>query len=421
MTAAATRTGATARLADFVVGPAPAPSLAAARSLFDTRCAYVAGRATEAGKVVAATADELADDSPATAAWRAAATAAATRMDDVVAYGGAGAPVWPALIALAADRGIADDSLLAVAGETGILTALALWRAGGYRQPERGFHATSVFGVLAAATACARLIGLDTAGVIRTLSIAASQSCGLLANFGTTAEAFHAGMAARDGLVSAVLAEAGYAGAPDILEARQGWGEAFLGLANSRLDRLDAEIVASPSLDDALRSKWIPGHIDHQRPVRALVAALAGSTSGVRRVIVDGVPPASDGNRFSTPATADQAAASMRYAVCCALRHRVVRLSDHSTDVVRATALDAIEIRSASRWDRGLDEPEADARHVEVGFDDGTVRRAVVDDFPPGATHDEVAEKWRRTADELTPSTVADELRALLITEGACA
>jgi 2-methylcitrate dehydratase PrpD len=405
--------GATVTLAEAVTTSGPDVSGAAVRSLFDTRCAMVAGRATAGGRTVAATADELADSSPAMVAWASAAIASASRMDDTVPYGAAGAPVWGALLALAADIGVADKARIAAAGEAGILSALALWRAGGYRQPERGFDGTSVFGVLAAATACARLLDLDRDGILRTLSIAASQSGGLLANSGTTAETIHAGTAARDGVLSALLAAAGYSGAPDILEGRQGFGEAFFGLSNSRLEGLGAELATAPSLDEQLRSKWIPGHIDHQRPVRALAAILAGDR-GVRAVVVDGVPPTSDGNRFSVPTSPEQAAGSLRYALACTLRHGVVRLADHAPDALDSAPLHQIEVRSSPRWDRRLEDPNTDALHVAVEFHDGDTCRAAVDGFPLGASLDEVRDKWRRTADELKPSALSDELHAML-------
>lgn len=408
--------GATAILAGRVATTGPdVAGRAAIRSLLDTRCAMVAGRATAAGRAVAATADELADTSPAMTAWRSGATVAATRMGDVVGYGAAGAPVWGALLALAEDGGIADEARIAVAGESGMVAALALWRAGRYRQAERGFDGSSVFGLLAAAIACARLLDLDRDGVRRTVSIAASHCGGLLANYGTTAEAMHVGTAARDGLLSATLAASGYSGAPDILEGRQGFGEAFFGLPSSRLEDLETEFDTAPMLHDELRSKWIPGHIDHQRPVRALAAILAaGGERDVRAVVVDGVPPASDGNRFWTPETGDQAAASLRYAMAATLRHRLVRMADHAPDAVGAMALDRVEVRSAPRWDRRLEDPNADARYVAVEFDDGDTSRVAVDGIPLGASLDEVRDKWLRTADELGPSDYSDELRAVL-------
>jgi 2-methylcitrate dehydratase PrpD len=408
--------GATATLAEAITTTTRLDvSGAVMRSLLDTRCAMVAGRSTVGGRAVAATADELADTSPAMLAWVWAATATASRMDDAVPYGAAGAPVWGALLALATDIGIADEVRIAAAGEAGLQAALALWRAGGYRQAERGFDGTSVFGVLAAAMACAQLLDLDQNGILRALSIAASHSGGLLANSGTTAETVHAGTAARDGLLSALLAAADYSGAPDILEGRQGFGEAFFGLPNSRLQSLGTELATAPSLDEQLRSKWIPGHIDHQRPVLALAAILAtAGDRGIRAVVVDGVPPTSDGNRFSTPTSSEQAAGSLRYALACTLRHGVVRLADHAPHILDTAPLARIEVRSSPRWDRRLENPNTDALHVAVEFEDGDICRAAVDDFPLGASLDEVRDKWQRTAEELVPSVLSDELHTLL-------
>src|SRR5690606_34570802 len=195
--------GATELLAEFVVGADPAVDEAAARSLLDARCAIIAGRATALGEAIAATAQELGSDpSPSARAWAMAATAAASAMEDAVAYGAAGAPVWPALLALAEHAGIADEMRLLEAGSIGIRTALALWRAGSYQEAERGFDGGGVFGAIAAAAGGARLLELDRRTVVAVLSLAATQSGGLVANAGTGAGYFHAGNAARDGVVA---------------------------------------------------------------------------------------------------------------------------------------------------------------------------------------------------------------------------
>jgi 2-methylcitrate dehydratase PrpD len=64
---------------------------------------------------------------------------------------------------------------------------------------------------------------LDAGRGCHALAVAASQSAGLMANFGTMTKPFHAGRAAHSGLVSARLAEAGFTAAPDALEHPQGF------------------------------------------------------------------------------------------------------------------------------------------------------------------------------------------------------
>jgi 2-methylcitrate dehydratase PrpD len=93
----------------------------------------------------------------------------------------------------------------------------------------RGFHPTGVVGTLGAAAAAAKLRGLDREQLAHALGIAASGGAGLFAfiNGGTDVKRLHAGHAAREGLLAVLLAEAGVAGPPDVVEGRDGFLQAF--------------------------------------------------------------------------------------------------------------------------------------------------------------------------------------------------
>ena len=91
----------------------------------------------------------------------------------------------------------------------------------------KGWHTTSVFGAVSAAAACASLLGLGKAETSSALGIAASQSGGLVSNFGSMTKPFHAGKAAYTGVMSARLAQAGMTASADSLEHPQGFLQAF--------------------------------------------------------------------------------------------------------------------------------------------------------------------------------------------------
>ncbi|MHA1567933.1 MAG: MmgE/PrpD family protein, partial [Alphaproteobacteria bacterium] len=82
----------------------------------------------------------------------------------------------------------------------------------------KGWHPTSIFGVLAAAAACARLRRLNARKAANALAIAASEACGVIANFGSMTKSFHAGRAAQAGLEAARLAANGMDGSMDAIE-----------------------------------------------------------------------------------------------------------------------------------------------------------------------------------------------------------
>jgi len=91
----------------------------------------------------------------------------------------------------------------------------------------KGWHTTSVFGAIGAAAACASLLGLSKTEALSALGIAASQSGGLVSNFGSMTKPFHAGKAAYIGVISARLAQAGMTASADVLEHQRGFLNAF--------------------------------------------------------------------------------------------------------------------------------------------------------------------------------------------------
>ena len=79
---------------------------------------------------------------------------------------------------------------------------------------QRGWHCTSSIGTLGAAAAAARIFGLDAPTAQHALGIAASSACGLKENIGSMVKPLHAGMAARNGVMAARLAQRGFTASP---------------------------------------------------------------------------------------------------------------------------------------------------------------------------------------------------------------
>ncbi len=97
------------------------------------------------------------------------------------------------------------------------------------RHYQSGFHSTATMGGLGAAMATGKILGLKEEALIRTLGIAASMASGLRENFGTMTKPLHAGRAAENGVTAALLAQAGFTAAMNILEARRGFYNAMAG------------------------------------------------------------------------------------------------------------------------------------------------------------------------------------------------
>jgi 2-methylcitrate dehydratase PrpD len=159
--------------------------------------------------------------SAADAAWIGATAAHALDYDDVSIQGHTSAVMVPALLAEAEATNASGADLV-----TAYVVGFEVWADLVLREPDqhhrKGWHPTGLFGVIGAAAACARLRRLTAAQVVNALGLAASQSAGVMANFGSMAKPFHAGRAAHGGLVAARLAQAGMTASPDALEHPQG-------------------------------------------------------------------------------------------------------------------------------------------------------------------------------------------------------
>ncbi|CAG2156327.1 hypothetical protein LMG19282_05184 [Cupriavidus campinensis] len=131
-------------------------------------------------------------------------------------------PVASAVLALAEHTG-ASGRAVTDAVVLGIDVACRVGNAMYPDHYDRGWHITGSTGMLGAAAACSRLLGLDEDRTTMALGIAASQPVGLREQFGTMTKPFHPGGAARAGLMSALMARHGYTSSAKALEAPRGF------------------------------------------------------------------------------------------------------------------------------------------------------------------------------------------------------
>jgi 2-methylcitrate dehydratase PrpD len=132
------------------------------------------------------------------------------------------APVAPPVLALAEQRGLPGAAALH-AMLLGVEVACRVGLGVSPGHYARGWHITASAGVFGAAAGCARLLGLSAAQTAHAIGIAASQSSGLVENLPTAAKNVAVGNAARNGMLAALFAEAGYEAAPRAIEGPLGW------------------------------------------------------------------------------------------------------------------------------------------------------------------------------------------------------
>lgn len=101
------------------------------------------------------------------------------------------------------------------------------------------WHSTGVLGTLAAALACAKLLKLDFEKVQMALGMSTSMASGIVCNYGTMTKPLHSGLAARNGVLAAKLAQSGYTAHSHALEAENGFLDAYFSSSPANTASLD--------------------------------------------------------------------------------------------------------------------------------------------------------------------------------------
>jgi 2-methylcitrate dehydratase PrpD len=243
-----------ARLAEFVASAAP-PAAAlsrAASTVRDSVGVALAGAVEPAARFAQAmAADEgsgscvvLGTDGRTSPSWAAFANGVAAHaldFDDMcfVSLAHPSCALFPAALA-ACERSHASGRALLEGYVVGFELECRLGLAMNPRHyHERGWHCTSTIGTVGAAAAAARVLGLSPVETRHALGIAASSACGLKENLGSMVKPLHAGMAARNGIVAALLAQRGYLASERSLDGPQG----LLAAMDAQHSSLDSAVI----------------------------------------------------------------------------------------------------------------------------------------------------------------------------------
>jgi 2-methylcitrate dehydratase PrpD len=255
-----------------------------------------------------------------------------------------GCAVAPGVLAVGYEMG-ADGKTVTEAIVAGYETAIAIARACHPDLRQRGFHPTGACAVFGAAAAAARLRGLSAPQIADAFGIAASSAAGLFAfvNGGADIKRLHAGHAAREGVQAALLAERGVRGPPDVIEARDGFLQAF---AFGRSDKARS-IVLPPSVPFSITDCYVKPYpcCRHIQPaVEALMRLCRDeniSSDEVTRIDVDTYRIAAEHAHTGWDDFAS-AQLSFPYLIGLALRFRAIRLEHFDERVRRDPAFDTI-------------------------------------------------------------------------------
>ena len=330
------------------------------------------------------------------------------------------APLVAPLMAIAEERGASGLQLIQ-SYVVGIETEIRLARAVNFYHYDKGWHPTATLGVFGAAAAAGHLLGLSAKKQAIALAIAASFASGIKANFGTMVKPLHVGQSARNGLLAALMADAGYDANPEALEHHQGFFNAFNGKGN-----YDAKLifenwanpleVLSPSM--GLKQFACCGST-HPAVTMALQLRQEETFSPQDIEKVDILPhrrrlPHTNNPDPQTPLAAKF---SVQYAVARALVNGAVRLDDFEGEAHFDSNVRAIMAKTTAmpHPDMPDDSPDQFGAEVIVALKDGrTVARRINSlvgrggDYP--LTSNELWEKFNDCAKRVLP---ANEIPAL--------
>ena len=295
------------------------------------------------------------------------------------------AVLWPAVLALATPETPTERLLAAVEAGHVLIRALAdvLPISAHY---DRGWHATSTLGVLAATAAGAAVAGLGADQARQAIGIAASTAAGSLVNFGTMTKPFHVGRAASDAVAAVGLAQVGFTADPDELDDPRGFLGRY-GAPSGDVDLRDRVIHWSAAWVDDCAVKQFASCFGTHRAVAAAVRLREDvpTISQVERIRVEAHPSTLRPLIPGLPTTGDEARFSMPFTVAQALRTGGVGPGDFTEAALAANAalMSRVETVPADAPGDGTDLGGRRFARVELELADGsTLTRTVTLDDP---------------------------------------
>lgn len=319
------------------------------------------------------------------------------------AFTHATAVLAPALLSLVHERDVGGAELV-----DAFIVGLELQgRIGRLTQPahyERGWHSTSTIGAIGSAGACARLMGGSAEQILMAMSAATSMAGGSKLQFGSMMKPVHAGLAAKNAVLSACFAMAGIGANPDPLTGD--WGFAAMTGA-SKADPMVMIEDLGETLEievTGLLAKRFPCCGAVHRNLDALEIVLRDPAVSLDRIdrIELSLPEMARRNlRFDCPADEMQARFSGTYCAASLLLDGRLELGHFTMEIVRDERVAAWlpRIRLIG-YDNALMVDGADFEAVtRVFLKDGQVVEAAVS-APKGSPQnplgdDDLAEKFR--------------------------
>lgn len=251
----------------------------------------------------------------------------------------------PALVALAQSRDL-PGRRVASAYVVGFEVACRLGRALGSAHYDRGWHTTATVGTIAAAAACAHLVGLDAKRTANAIGLAASQTGGTREHFGTDAKSFQAGQCGAAAVRAALLAETGFTASARALDGKAGLFALYGAESPEAIVAEQAAFGSWPLEIDrsGIEIKKYPACYATHRPLDALLQLHREHRFGIDDIARIDVLTSGSGLaplRHAPASTGTQGQFSLPYVLAAALLDGEIRLSSFTDNAVLRPAAQA--------------------------------------------------------------------------------
>jgi 2-methylcitrate dehydratase PrpD len=266
-------------------------------------------------------------------------------------FGMLGHPSVPLLATAfaAGEAEMADGAAVVLAYILGFEVDAALGLALNPGHYERGWHATTSLGTFGCTAAAAKLLALDVDQARHALGLAASFASGVKENFGSMTKPYHAGHAARNGILAAQLAREGFTASEAALDGPQGFLHAAGDgtLPASALDALGrtwqvvtSRVAVKPYPSCALTHSAIDALLDLRERHALRPGEVESVEVGVNHVVPNVL-------RHARPATGLERKFSMQFCAAAALAEGRVDISsfaDGPAPADVATVMDRVRM-----------------------------------------------------------------------------
>jgi 2-methylcitrate dehydratase PrpD len=315
------------------------------------------------------------------------------------------APVFPAILALAEWKGSSGKEFIAafIAGFE------AECRIASIVYPEHylcGWHATGTLGHFGAAAGCANLLRLDSSQMVSAIGIAGTQAAGLKQVFGTMCKPLHAGKAAMDGLLSALLAEKGFTSSPDMLEGEKGFSKVL----STRSDPAKAleELGQNFSIREVIFKRHASCFATHPAidAILALKEEFGLAPDHVDSIHLTACSIACDIAGKPTPQTGLEGKFSLSFCIALALADGDTGETSFCDEKVRDPRLTAIRDKVQLESDPGLSPSRA---KIKIFTRDGHVLEKLMDTLDLGKDREKMRQDLMRKFRELSAPILGQE------------